>query len=195
MGRLGVIACFLVAIAVPGDDPKENGPHEAESPSLSIRIVPTSHDETTGRAIQGPFHVVVTNVSKQPVRLWKEWCSWGYYNLSFIAAERDGKTVAVKKWRRSFFANSPDWMILPPGDHLVFDVSFAAEAVWQDAPLPRANQPRRVLLRAVYEVTEDGMSKKFGVWTGRVASPEAVYTIGEPLPFGVGDPDQPRPKP
>src|SRR5262245_40821565 len=177
MGRLGVIACVLMAIAVPGDGAKGNGPDGAESPLLSVRIVPTSHDERTGRAIAGPFHVVVTNVSKQPAQLWKEWCSWGYFNLSFIAAERDGKTFAVKKREvRGWDKNFPDWMIVPSGDHLVFDVSFAAP-IWQDAPLPGASRSRRVLLRAIYEVTEDEQSKKRGVWTGRVASPEAVYTI------------------
>jgi hypothetical protein len=176
MGRLGVIACVLVAIAVPGDDPKENSPYEAESPPLSVRIVPGSHQERTGRVIGGRFHVVVTNVSKQPARLWKEWCSWGYFNLSFIAAERDGKTVAVKKRERGWDKNWPDWMIVAPGDHLVFDVSFR-DPIWQDAPLPEAGRSRRVLLQAVYEVTEDEQSKKHGVWTGRVASPEAVYTF------------------
>jgi hypothetical protein len=174
MGRLAVIACVLVAIAVPGDDPKEKGSDEAKSPQLSVRIVPTNHKEKAGRVIDGTFHVVVTNVSKQPVRLWKDWCSWGYYNLSFTATGWDGKTVAVKKLKRSSFANWPDWMLLPPGDHMVLDVSFK-DHNWEGLPVPEANKSLRVSLRAVYEVTE--RTGKYRVWTGRVASPEAVYTI------------------
>jgi hypothetical protein len=171
-----VIACVLVAIAVSGNGTKENSPYEAESPQLSVRIVPTSHQDRTGLVIAGRFHVVVTNVSKQPARLWKEWCSWGYFNLSFIAAERDGKTFAVKKRKRGWNGNWPDWMIVPPGDHLVLDVSFR-DPIWRDAPLPEAGQSRRILLQAVYQVTENEKSNEHGVWTGRVASPEAVYTI------------------
>jgi hypothetical protein len=153
---------------------RKRAPTKPRVLSFPSESVPTIHKEKAGRAIQGPFHVVVTNVSKQPVRLWKESCSWGYYNLSFTAAGRDGKTVAVKKLKRAFTSNRPDWMLLPPGDHLVLDVSFE-DHIWEDLPVPEANQSLRVSLRAVYEVTE--RSGKYRVWTGRVASPEAVYTI------------------
>src|SRR5262245_12383625 len=50
------------------------------------------------------FHVVITNVSEQPVRLWREWCSWGYFNLRF-EAEVGGRTLLLAKKPRGWTRN------------------------------------------------------------------------------------------
>ena len=45
---------------------------------LAVRIVLTAFRERTGRSIESDrWHVVITNVSEKPIRLWREWCSWG----------------------------------------------------------------------------------------------------------------------
>src|SRR5947208_270066 len=69
----------------------------AEVAALTVRIVPTDFDET-GRVIEmnrpsQHFYVVATNVSGQSIRLWREWCSWGYYNLTFQVTGREGGPV------------------------------------------------------------------------------------------------------
>ena len=148
---------------------------------LTIRVAPTGSREPGGRAITlwqpgQRFHVVVTNVSARPVRLWREWCGWGYHALSFQVVDDKGKPFVVRKKQRAWRKNFPDWTELGPGDPLVLEVDFD-ESLWQDPPLPQQDRSRKVKMRAVYEVTPDGESRAAGVWTGTVTSPENEYTI------------------
>ena len=171
------VACvFLAVLAVRGRAVEPQAPA-----SLAVRIVPTRHQEKIGRTIElyqptQHFDVVVTNVSDRPVRLWREWCSWGYFSLSFVATGEDGKSVAVRKKPRGWDRNYPDATIVNPGDHFIFEVSFD-DAIWQDSPLPEKSRSRTVRLKAEYAVEGDVQSEKLGVWTGRVSSPEARFTI------------------
>ena len=92
---LGVLGVGVVA-ELSEDRPAE----PAQVAPLAVRVVPTSYREETGRAIQlyrpsQHFHVVVTNVSDESVRLWREWCSWGYFNLSFRVTDEEGGPVEV----------------------------------------------------------------------------------------------------
>ena len=43
------------------------------------------------------FHVVVTNTSDKPQRLWREWCSWGYYCLYFELSDGKGRKWMPRK--------------------------------------------------------------------------------------------------
>jgi len=153
----------------------------ALSSDLSIRIVPSAVSEKGGRTITlfdkaQHFHVVLTNVSKKPMRLWREWCSWGYSNLSFAATDQGGKTTMVTKAPRGWDKNFPDFTIVSPGDHLVVDVTFEP-TIWQAAPLPVPGKARTVSLRAVFEIKEDAQTKRNDVWTGKVSSPDETYTL------------------
>lgn len=184
MRRLCVIACVLMILAVPGDRSRGGAAAEGSGPALAVRIVPTSFREESRRSIElyrpeSHFHVVVTNISTRPVRLWKEWCSWGYFNLSFVVIGRDGRTLTVKKKNRGWDKNYPDSTIVPPGEHVVYEVAFDDER-WIDPPLPPATglrEPRWVKMKAVYEVGADEQARKHGVWTGRITSPEETYLI------------------
>lgn len=155
---------------------------EPQAPAtLAVRIVPSRYHETGGRAIElyqpsQHFDVVVTNVSDRPVRLWREWCSWGYFSLSFVVTGEDGKSVTVSKKPRGWDKNYPDATILPPGDHMVFEVTFD-DAIWQNSPLPERGRSRAVKLKAEYAVGGDKDAEKLGVWTGRQSSPEEPFTI------------------
>jgi hypothetical protein len=177
MGRVGAIACVLLTLALPGDETAKGPP----APRLAVRIVPSTFREEIGRAIElyqpsRCCYVVITNTSGSPVRLWREWCSWGYFNLSFVVADERGRTATVTKRPRGWDKNFPDWSIVPPGDHMVFAVSFDA-SIWQGAPLPERGGSRTIKMRAVYEVSADEEAKKRGVWIGRISSPEGVYTF------------------
>jgi hypothetical protein len=148
---------------------------------VTVRIVPMTHrdDGVRGLTLWNPalpFHVVVTNVSNQPLRLWREWCSWGYYNLSFEVTDEDGKTTTVKKKQRGWRKNYPDWFLVAPSEHMVFDITLD-ESVWENPPLPEKGKSRVVKMRAVLEIPEDADTKGSGVWTGKVVSPEHSYTI------------------
>ncbi len=177
MGRLGAIACLLLTLSMPGDETIKEPPTRP----VSIRIVPSAFREKTGRSIElhqpsQHFYVVVTNTSGEPIRLWREWCSWGYFNLSFVVTGEGEKAVAVTKKPRGWDRNVPDWSIVPPGGHMVFEVAFD-EAIWQNAPLPAGGRPRAIEMKAIYEVPADDEARKHGVWSGRIVSPEETYTI------------------
>lgn len=171
------LACCLAAFSALGTAPGE----QSEEGALSLRIVPTVSREDGVKSIilsqpAEHFHVVVTNVSDEPVRLWREWCSWGYHSLSFEIRNEDGSVTVVEKAPRSWRKNFPDWTTIPPGDHMVFEVSFDPQT-WQNAPLPEKGESRRVTMKAVFEIAEDKDTEEHKVWTGRVSSPEHVYVI------------------
>ena len=154
-------------------------PTAAENtPQLAIRIVPTDAKAATIR-LDAPgqhFHVVLTNVSKQPVRLWREWCSWGYYALSFRVTAGNGKQTTVKKLPRVWTKNLPDWMQLGPGDHMIFEVTFDP-TVWDSPPLPPSGASQTATLTAIYELTASPESKQQAVWVGRVATSDLRVAI------------------
>ena len=155
---------------------------EPEAPSpIAVRIVPSRHDEKLGRAIElyrpsDHFHVVVTNVSDRRVKLWREWCGWGYANLSFIVIGDDGRSVTVSKKPKAWRKNYPDSIIVDPGEQMVFEVNFD-ELIWQNSPLPEHNRSRTVKIEAVYTIQADKETKELGVWTGQVSSTSEAYTI------------------
>ena len=175
----GIFAVTLAALSLCA--PAWAGEGGAQ-PALAVRIV--SPDRHRGEGPQlitlhqpsQQFHVVVTNVSGKPLRLWREWCSWGYYMLSFRVTGEDGETVTVKKAARGWSKNYPDWNLLQPGDHMVYEVSFDKKT-WPNGPLPQEGKLREVKMSAVIEVEADAESKREDVWTGKVASPERTYKI------------------
>jgi len=177
MRRIGITICCLIAVlavAVKSDQKKQ-------ADSLSVRIVPTGFREQGGRSItlwqpSQRFHVIISNTSEESVRLWREWCSWGEQMLSFRVTDENGKVTLVKRVPREYTKNYPDWTTIPPGDHMVFEVSFDP-GTWLSAPLPEKGKSRGVKMQAVFEISEDKDTKVHKVWTGKVSSPEQRYTI------------------
>ena len=150
---------------------------EPASPDLLVAIaVP---DRRGGRVVEliderSHFHVVVTNVSEHPVRLWREWCSWGYYNLSFEITLPGGKKLVAKKHARPWKKNYPDFCTIEPGNHLVIEVYPNADD-WKDSGLGSIarsdpGEGRKVTLQAIYSIEADQHAGEEGVWTGRVES-------------------------
>jgi hypothetical protein len=142
--------------------------------SLSLRIVPDSLNGD-GKLIHSArmFSVVLTNIGKGPVRLWRESCSWGYDNLSFEIKNADGAATRLRKRPRVWEKNFPDWAALAPGSRMVFEVLLDA-STWINVPLSKVGSSRTLQLQAIYESTEDKDSRASRVWVGRVASPAGV---------------------
>jgi hypothetical protein len=140
---------------------------------VTVRIVPTSCGDDARRSLRTEhFFVVVSNTSEKPVRLWKEFCSWGYTTLSFQVEGQSGKRSVVVKTRRPVWRkNTPDWMTITPGDHMVFNVAFGSQS-WQTEPLTG-----EIKLKAVFEISKDKQTDEHKVWTGRIESPQHTYTI------------------
>lgn len=129
------------------------------------------------------FHVVVENVSQQPINLEGEASP-----LSFEITEADGSVLKIAQtWppgsRRGFAFR------LAPGELQVFEVYYATQeqyfAVRHQAPSTGRtwapefpfvrHQDKMVTLRAVYEHISPGFSTKEKLWTGRVVS--APYQV------------------
>jgi hypothetical protein len=177
MRCINVLTFLALATMMQGD----RLPKAMPDGDLQVRIVPSSFREKTGPAIElyrpsQHFHVVVTNVSKEPVRLWREWCSWGYFNISFTVTDESGKTVTVKKRPRGWDHNFPDWSVVAPGGHMVFEIALD-DTTWQGAQSPKTHRTQRVRMKAVYAVPVDPETKGDGIWTGEISSPEDEYTI------------------
>ena len=155
---------------------------EKVADALAVRIVPERTDDHGKRSITlwqpaQHFHVIITNLSDKPVRLWRDWCSWGEQILSFEVTDENGKAIVVKRNARSYNKNYPDWTLVPPGDHMVFEVSFDQTTGWTNAPMPEKGKSREVKMKAVFEIPEDKEAKENKVWTGKVCSPEETYTV------------------
>jgi hypothetical protein len=141
----------------------------SEAAQWSVKIVPYSYYDESGPLINfhSPFQVVVTNMSDTKQKLWKEWCSWGYFNISFEVALTDGTKCRITKKMRDWTRNGPDYLIVEPRNHFVYNVRFADD-IWQGFPKQMSAQD--VKINAVFEVQPDDQSEKLGVWTGRIES-------------------------
>ncbi len=122
--------------------------------------------------------MVVTNTSANPQRLWETWNSWGYYNLRFEVADKDGNVIStIKKKPRAWTRNFPSWVELAPGEHLVLDVDFDRER-WV---LPFSKEKRQgqfsLSMRAVFEIAADKETGVHKVWTGKISSPLRPYQV------------------
>ncbi|MGA3285015.1 MAG: hypothetical protein ABSD57_11235 [Verrucomicrobiota bacterium] len=150
----------------------------AESPiSVSVAI-PTRNDE---RRVEyhdrtTHFHVIVSNTSDKPQRIWREWCSWGYYGLTFEFADENGKKWVAKKKPQVWTRNFPDWWTLDPHESFVIDVYFGDSDTWDGFPLPKDGS-QTVTMLAVFEFKPDDESRQHDVWTGRVASKAEKVTF------------------
>jgi hypothetical protein len=156
-----VIAGLLVSGAV-----------HAADPVLSLSLAIPSRDDDRVLLLHekaAHFHVILSNVSDKPQRVWEEWCSWGYYAFTFEIKDEAGKSWIVKKKPIETTYDHADWWTLAPGEHVAFDVFFTDSKVWDGFPHP-VNDSQTVFVRAIFEVKPDTFSEKHGAWTGRVVS-------------------------
>lgn len=124
------------------------------------------------------FHVVVTNKTDQPQRIFEDWNSWGYYALSFEVTDAAGKAWRIAKAPTSWTRNAPNYCTLPPHESLVIAVNFADTKVWSPNAFPRPKrEPETYTMRAIFATAPTKESKGLSVWTGRAASKADQYTF------------------
>jgi len=149
--------------------------------ALAIRIDPTGGMQPGSGRISlfdasRHFSVILTNVGKSPVRLWKDWCSWGYFNLSFEMTDQNGRRVIVSRKMKVWEKNFPAWTTVAAGDQMVIDVTFDP-AIWRNPPALEGAKERTISLRAIYESTAGKDANEHQIWTGKIASPENTYLL------------------
>jgi hypothetical protein len=184
MSMIAYSRLFLAAslLLLPGcSTMTENG---GSRQAIEVTIPYGSHDALRPywprpftRHMSNNFYVLLTNVSGKPVRVWQEWCSWGYYSLQFEVFDRDGREHLLKKKPTGFLANFEDYVELQPGGSVVWKVDLEP-SVWKGLSWVPTNGVERAKLRAVYTVKNEddprkydyNDAKRYGVWTGRVTS-------------------------
>ena len=124
--------------------------------NLEISIIPSGRNEKFA-AIRmyndhEPFFVVIANRGSESINFWKEWCSWGYFALSFEMKLADGRTLEIKKQSQGWQRNFPDSFLVRAGDYFVIPVAFS-DKIWTGLPDFRGSQ--EVELRARYHSRYD----------------------------------------
>ena len=172
MNRMTLLCSLIAILAVPALCDTA-----VPTLSVSIAILPLSEAgsvEVPKRVLHHGhdthFHVVVSNVSDKPQRIWDEQWSEGYSALSFEVTDNSGKTWVIKKKERSWTENAFSIWTLEPHESLVLDVNFTDSNTWEDFP-----HSQTVTMRAIFDVMTDGQSKEYAVWTGRVLSKSDKY--------------------
>ena len=180
------LAAIAMAVIVLAPSPTRAG--DLAPSKLTVQIVPNGSSGKTGETISlsnrdDHFHVVVTNVSGEPISLWEEWCSWGYFNLVFEARDSLGRVTQIYKRSRGWDKNFPCPYTLRPGEPFVIDVNFAP-SIWMNSPLEDPSGKVTLRLKAIYRAEayqEEPFVKWLTgpavVWTGSVSSAEAEYSI------------------
>ncbi len=159
-------------------------------PEFSLEIIPHNYpikkSDNSSISLWFPefqhFYVVLTNKSEQPIKIWEQWNSWGFFCLSFEITYPDGRKVRSKKFNSSGWdKNFPSWIQIPPEKHYIFEVNFENDQTmgqyWLNSVLNNSGDSTFCKLKAIYEISRDKDSVKEGVWTGRVESLEKNYVI------------------
>lgn len=143
-----------------------------------LQIKPNNTDALNNPAIdftKDSFNVDLENISNQDLYIWKEWCSWGYFNLTFQVMTNTGQNFEIHKDQiTSWTKNYPDRLVIPSKSKHTFIVNCSE---WKGFPAEWISQ--KVKIKAVYKIEEqDDFWKEFGsVWTGVIFSPEIEVTL------------------
>jgi len=165
---LGLLLTFASACAAKG-----------ELPNLSLMIAVPIHDgqrtiEVGRRATH--FNVIIRNLSEHRVNLWREWCSWGYFNLSFRFTAENGTKWIAKKKEKDWEKNFPDFVAVDPRGELVIDVTFDPD-IWDNVLPLDTGRSTTVSMVAIYQSENSDDTKERGVWSGRLVSDEREYKL------------------
>ncbi len=142
----------------------------------------------TTNSIRAHFNVVITNNTDKPINLWREWCSWGYYNLTFEALDANGKKHTIAKGPMSWTRNFPSSMTIPPRKHRVIDVYLNLVTAkgrgsgWKMDSLLKATggsdkRYRTIRMRPVFQIRPDDDTKAHKIWTGKVTGEYQTYKM------------------
>jgi hypothetical protein len=129
-----------------------------------------------GKYQRHQLHVVVTNVSDEPLRIWDQWNSWGYHNLTLSLKLENGDETELQRFGgRAWSQNAPDSVELGPGEHYVLAVWLMPEDrkartnSWGPIRIRNGDYPWATL-QAHYEIESESFAESKGVWVGRISS-------------------------
>ena len=148
------------------------------APDWRVELVPSRNSEGKGAVLYATkpmdkFYIVLHNVSGKDQRVWRDWCPWGYGNLSLTAELDSGKKVMLsvkpKNWDKSY----PDAALVRAGKSYVFEIHLAGN-IWKSLEcLPKS----AFKLTVGYQIKESPEAKQKHVWTGKVSSAPMMVVI------------------
>jgi hypothetical protein len=157
--------------------PLQVAPLTSAAPSITVEIASPEHFHKRVIALDQPIPVVITNISKQPLGIWRDWCSWGYEQLSFELKDDTGKTWTIHKKEHRFWKNYPDFWTLAAGEPLILNVTLSSD-IWETVGGAITDLRGKALtVQAIFTAEPDDQSRENNVWTGRVSSTARVYEI------------------
>jgi hypothetical protein len=145
-------------------------PHSAylQSPQTAVRSLDVRIELRENKGFAG--NVILRNISKKEIRVWRMGNSWGDPTLSFVLIA-EGRAYHIKMTPQNYTVNFPDYQPLAPGQEykIAFDLTNAEqwEQTWKPA-LPRA--AGRVQLAAFHEAIRLPETDAYQVWTGSIGS-------------------------
>ena len=77
----------VASCSTTGSVETAGGASRAGAAEWDLQIVPTKvwqeKQDIDSQNKDSAWFVVLTNISKKDMSVWREWCSWGYFSLSF----------------------------------------------------------------------------------------------------------------
>ncbi|MDW3648644.1 MAG: hypothetical protein R8P61_16370 [Bacteroidia bacterium] len=116
------------------------------------------------------FHILMTNTSTETLKLWKDWNTWGFFNLNMLWEVEGEKHTIRKKTPTAWDGDFPDFWVAMPGETIILEVDMST-GVWEGIP-DLYGEKIKATLKATYENKTDGLARKFGIWVGKVESNE-----------------------
>jgi hypothetical protein len=122
----------------------------------------------------------VLSAGKDPVRVFQEWCSWGYFTRWFSAQVQGGpatKYVFKRSNRKAWTKNYPATHEIKPGKFLITNVDLC-DGTWTVEPdLPEKDLELR--LTGYLEIKPDEETRKQKVWTGKLTVKPILIIMGK----------------
>ena len=146
---------------------------QQQTTGLTVEIIATQKFQLVHE--KDHFHVKLKNNSNETLRIWKEWNSWGYFNLSFEVLNTKGEVVKVitKNTDRIWTRNAPTSIVLAPNKEHISDIYFSPKE-WDNLINDGFHE---LILRPIYTVDKTAESQKHSVWTGKIIGEQTKCTI------------------
>ncbi|MEM7375420.1 MAG: hypothetical protein AAF587_42895 [Bacteroidota bacterium] len=145
----------------------------SQSPFDIELVVPISTPEGKREIAMDRYpriHVLLINRSEDQQRIWKDWNTWGYFNLQ-LNWINNNKTYAIRRqppevWDGDF----PDFWVVEAGETLVLEIDLTS-GQWDGFP-DLYGDMIEARMTATYQNKPDPLAQEFDIWVGKLVSKE-----------------------
>ncbi len=139
-------AAFLACILAPWGRSFADG----EKPALTVEIAVPEKAGKRVIPLAGEFHVVLTNVSGEPLEVLSQACPQGRSQMYFEITDENGSSWTLRRKDENVRRNILVAETLAPGEPMVIHVDLSSPAWEQTAPLD-SYKGRKLAFRAVFD--------------------------------------------